>query len=512
MFHSNEGGIPVKVCHSTTPQGEKHTDDDLTRQWNSIDWENVRSDVNRLQTRIAKATQERKWNLVKRLSYLLTHSHSAKLLAVRIVTQNKGKRTPGVDGELWTTAAVKMRAARSLTDRQYRAQPLRRIYIPKPGKTTKRPISIPTMYDRAMQALYAQALQPIAETTADPRSFGFRLFRCAQDASRYAFTCLMSQGSAPWVLEGDIKGCFDAIAHDWLRENIPMDRSVMTQFLKAGFIFETALYPTDKGTPQGGLISPLLANMTLDGMEKILVARLPKRNVHFIRYADDFLVTAPTKEVAEEARDILQEFLAERGLELSGEKTVITHIDDGFDFLGYNFRKYKGMLLVKPSRKSIKTISEKIATIVRKAQAWTQDRLILALNPVIRGWSNYHRHNAAKRAFGLLDRYVWAVTWKWGKHRHPNKGHKWIARRYWHREGNRNWVFRTEENTLQLFGDVTIRRHTIPRLNANPYLDRIYFLERRERMKRQTPGVQPNRSFFALPPDNRVVGRMSVLR
>ncbi len=193
MFHSNEGGIPVKVCHSTTPQGEKHTDDDLTRQWNSIDWENVRSDVNRLQTRIAKATQERKWNLVKRLSYLLTHSHSAKLLAVRIVTQNKGKRTPGVDGELWTTAAVKMRAARSLTDRQYRAQPLRRIYIPKPGKTTKRPISIPTMYDRAMQALYAQALQPIAETTADPRSFGFRLFRCAQDASRYAFTCLMSQ-------------------------------------------------------------------------------------------------------------------------------------------------------------------------------------------------------------------------------------------------------------------------------------------------------------------------------
>ena len=170
------------------------------------------------------------------------------------------------------------------------------------------------------------------------------------------------------------------------------------------------------------------------------------------------------------------------------------------------------MLLVKPSRKSIKTISEKIATIVRKAQAWTQDRLILALNPVIRGWSNYHRHNAAKRAFGLLDRYVWAVTWKWGKHRHPNKGHKWIARRYWHREGNRNWVFRTEENTLQLFGDVTIRRHTIPRLNANPYLDRIYFLERRERMKRQTPGVQPNRSFFALPPENRVVGRMSVLR
>ncbi len=234
--------------------------------------------------------------------------------------------------------------------------------------------------------------------------------------------------------------------------------------------------------------------------------------MHFIRYADDFLVTAPTKEIAEEARDVLREFLAERGLELSGEKTVITHIDDGFDFLGYNFRKYEGTLLVKPSRKSVKAISEKIKAIVKKARAWTQDRLIMALNPVIRGWSNYHRHNVAKGTFGFLDRYVWAVTWKWGKHRHPNKGHKWIARRYWHPEGNRNWVFRTEENTLLLFEDITIRRHTIPRLTANPYLDRNYFLDRRERMKRQTPWIQTKLSFFALPPENRVVECMSVLR
>jgi len=176
------------------------------------------------QTRIAKATQERKWNLVKRLSYLLTHSHSAKLLAVRIVTRNKGRRTPGVDGELWTSASEKMRAVLSLTDHQYRAQPLRRIYIPKPGKTTKRPISIPTMYDRAMQALYALALQPIAETTADTRSFGFRLYRCAQDASRYAYTCLRGKSSNSWILEGDIKGCFDNIAHEWLREHVPVLR------------------------------------------------------------------------------------------------------------------------------------------------------------------------------------------------------------------------------------------------------------------------------------------------
>lgn len=495
----------MEVCHSTTPNGEKHTDEELTRQWNSIDWDNVRLDVNRLQTRIAKATLEGKWNLVNRLSYLLTHSFSAKLLAVRIVTQNKGKRTPGVDGVLWTSATDKIRAALSLTDHQYRAQPLRRIYIPKPGKTTKRPISIPTLYDRARQALYALVLQPVAETTADTRSFGFRLFRGAQDASRYAFMCLRGKSSNQWMREGDIKGCFDNIAHEWLREHIPMDRSVLNQVLKAGYVFETVLYPTDNGTPQGGIISPLLANMTLDGMETLLAARFPKGKVYFIRSADDFLVTTPTQEIAEEARGIIQEFLAERGLELSMEKTMITHIDDGYDFLGYNFRKYNRKLLIKPSRKSIKAIREKIKATVKKARAGTQDCLIKALNPVIRGWSNYHRHNAASKTFGKRDAYVWAVTWKWGRHRHPDKGRGWRARRYWHSEGRRNWVFRTEENTLRLFTDTTYQVHTIPRLKANPYLDRNYFLDRRERMMRKTPRVQTRLSFFALPPEKKRV-------
>ena len=502
----------MQVCHSTTPNGEKHTDKELARQWNSIDWGKVSSDVNRLQTRIAKATQKGQWNLVKRLSYLLTHSHSAKLLAVRIVTRNKGRRTPGVDGELWTSASDKMRAGLSLTDRRYRAQPLRRIYIPKPGKTTKRPISIPTMYDRAMQALYALALQPTAETTADTRSFGFRLYRCTQDASRYAYMCLRGKRSNPWILEGDIKGCFDNIAHEWLREHVPMDRSILNQFLRAGYIYEEVLYPTDRGTPQGGIISPILANMTLDGMERILARRFPKGNVYFIRYADDFLVTTPTKERAEEARETIREFLAERGLELSEEKTVITHIDDGFDFLGYNFRKYNGRLLIKPSQKSIKTITEKIKGIAKKAQAWTQYCLIKALNPVIRGWTNYHRHNAASDTFGKLDAYVWTVTWEWGRRRHPNKGRKWVAQRYWHAEGNRNWVFQTKENTLLLFSDAGYRGHTIPRLDANPYLDRKYFIDRRERTVRKTPWVQTKLTVFALPPEKRVVECASRMR
>ncbi|UUX93011.1 group II intron reverse transcriptase/maturase [Methanoplanus endosymbiosus] len=495
-------GKLMKVCHSTTHNCEKHTDRDLARQWNSIDWDKTRDTVNRLQIRIAKATKEENWNLVKRLSYLLTHSRSAKLVAVRIVTQNRGKRTPGIDGEIWNSASAKMQAVLSLTDKNYCAKPLRRIYIPKPGKNTKRPISIPSMYDRAMQALYGLALQPIAETTADPRSFGFRLFRSAQDASEYAFTCLGRKTSSTWILEGDIRGCFDNINHEWLKEHIPMDQSILKQFLKSGFVFDNSLFPTDKGTPQGGIVSPILANMTLDGIEHILDEQFQNMKVHFIRYADDFLVTAPTEEIAKEAKEIIKEFLAIRGLELSEEKTLITHINNGFDFLGYNFRKYKGKLLIKPSEKSIKSITDKIRTKVKKARAWSQEELIKVLNPTIRGWVNYHRHNAAKETFQKLDHYLWTVTWKWGKRRHTNKGRKWVASKYWHVEGKRKWVFKTEENTLIQFSEAPIRRHSYPKLNANPYLDRKYFLKRKDRMRRQTPWFQTKLSYFALSPVN----------
>ena len=486
----------MKVQHSTTPRSEKRTDRKLARQWNSIDWIAIKFRVNRLQTRIAKATQNKNWNLVKRLMYLLTHSYSTKLLAVRIVTQNHGKRTDGVDGKLCTTASDKMQAALSLTDKHYHAHPLRRIYIPKPGKSTKRPLSIPTMSDRAMQTLYALALQPVAETTADTRSFGFRLFKCAQDASIYAFRCLWQDTSSPWILEGDIKGCFDNISHSWLKNNIPIDRSILSQFLKSGFIFDDTFYHTDKGAPQGSPISPLLANMTLDGIEKLLKERFPKMKVYFIRYSDDFLVITPSKEIADEVREIIHDFLAIRGLELSPEKTVITHIDDGFDFLGWNFRKYKGKLLIKPSQKSIKSITQNLKTIVNKAKSWTQSELIKTLNPVIRGWANYHRHIVAKDTFSKLDSYLWEITWRWGKRRHPNKGHKWVANKYWTSEGTRNWIFKTKESELLKFSDAQIRRHSLLKLDANPYLNRNYFLKRKDRIKKHTPWIQTRLPFF----------------
>ena len=292
---------------------------------------------------------------MKRLQYLLTHSYYAKVLAVRKVTTNKGKKTPGVDGELWSTPVSKMRGVLTLTDKGYKAKPLRRVFIEKKGKKAKRPLGIPCMYDRAMQALYALALDPVSETTADTKSFGFRKGRCAQDACEYIFTALSRSFSPQWVLEGDIKGCFDHISHDWLIEHIPMDKSVLKQFLKAGFIFERELFPTDEGTPQGGVISPILANMALDGMQKVLSDRfhtnrlgkvdLRFKNAHkvsLVRYADDFIVTAATKEIAEEAKEIIRDFLQTRGLELSEENMVITHIDDGFDMLGWTFRKFMG--------------------------------------------------------------------------------------------------------------------------------------------------------------------------
>ena len=465
----------------------------LSLQWKSIDWRKAEKEVNRLQVRIVKATQNEDWNTVKRLQYLLTHSFYAKALAVRRVTTNKGKRTAGVDKQLWNTPAEKMRAVLSLTDKGYKAKPLRRVYIEKKGKKAKRPLGIPTMYDRAMQALYALALEPVAETTADTKSFGFRKERSAQDACEYIFTALSRKFSPEWVLEGDIKGCFDNISHEWLLENIPMDKSVLKQFLKAGFIFKGELFPTEDGTPQGGVISPMLANMTLDGMQKALSDRFDmslkgkysafvhnKYQVNLVRYADDFIVTASTKEIAEEAKEVIKTFLKTRGLELSEEKTLITNINDGFDMLGWTFRKFNGKLIVKPSKKSIQAIKDKLSeTILKRGKAWTQDVMIMKLNQQIRGWTNYHQHVVASEAFAHLDYVLYELLWQWAKRRHPHKGSWWVSTKYWHRKGTRNWVFCTEDKELIRVDHTSVVRHIKVRENANPFLDTEYFNERK---------------------------------
>lgn len=465
----------------------------LEAQWKSIDWKKAEAEVNRLQARIAKATQEEKWNTVKRLQYLLTHSYYAKALAVRKVTTNKGKNTSGVDKELWGTPASKMRGVLTLTDRGYKAKPLRRVYIEKKGKKAKRPLGIPCMYDRAMQALYALALDPVSETMADTKSFGFRKGRCAQDACEYIFTALSRKTSPEWVLEGDIRGCFDHISHEWLVENIPMDKSVLKQFLKAGFVFRDELFPTEEGTPQGGVISPILANMALDGMQKVLSDRfhtnqLGKVDIRFknahkvnlVRYADDFIVTAATKEIAEEAKELIRDFLKTRGLELSEEKTLITNINDGFDMLGWTFRKFKGKLIVKPSKKALNAFKASLSkTILMRGKAWKQEVLIEKLNQQIRGWANYHQSVCASEAFAHIDYILYELLWRWAKRRHPHKGRWWVSTNYWHCKGNRNWVFSTENKELLRVDHIPIVRHTKVRMDANPYFDTQYFIDRR---------------------------------
>jgi len=459
--------------------------------WHTLDWEQAHRTVRRLQARIVKATQEGRWGKVKALQHLLTHSFSAKVLAVKRVTENQGKRTPGVDGELWDTPHKKAKAVQALRQRGYRPQPLRRCYIDKENGR-KRPLGIPTMLDRAMQALYLQALDPVAETTADPNSYGFRPERSTADAIEQCFNVLARQVSATWILEGDIRGCFDHISHDWLEAHIPIDKGILRQWLKAGYLEEGLFHPTEEGTPQGGIISPVLANLTLDGLEELLQARYGQRppggaafKVHFCRYADDWIITGNSKALLEnEVEPLVIQFLQERGLELSPEKTRLTHIEDGFDFLGQNVRKYNSKLLIKPSRKSVKRFLAKVRKLIHANRQAPAGQVIAMLNPVIRGWSQYHRHVVSKAIFSQVDHTIFQILWRWAVRRHPNKGKRWIKRKYFKSVGNRNWVFHGSYNgkewSLSRTAEVSIQRHVKVRSAANPYDPawEVYFEQR----------------------------------
>lgn len=407
--------------------------------------------VRRLQKRIVKAVQQRRWRKVQALQYLLTRSHSAKLLAVLRVTENRGKNTPGVDGITWTTPAQKREAVGTLRQRGYRPQPLRRVHIPKKnGKL--RPLGIPTMRDRAMQALYLQALEPVAETVADPHSYGFRPARSCADALEQCHNLLTRKGAPEWVLEGDIQACFDRINHPWLLDHLPLEKSILRKWLKAGYLEHGDWFPTEAGTPQGGIISPLLANLALDGLQARLAEAFPRlrsrrlgrgsSKVNLVRYADDFVITGRSREQLEqEVRPLVERFLAERGLVLSPEKTVITHVDDGFDFLGQNVRRYGKKVLTKPSARAVKTFYAGLRETVRKRLHLHPARLIQILNPKIKGWTNYHRHASSKATFQRLDHLIFRLLWQWARRRHPKKNRHWLASRYFTTVGGDHWVF-----------------------------------------------------------------------
>lgn len=455
--------------------------------WKSIDWSAAEKRVRSLQLRIAKAIREGRKSKAKALQWMLTHSMAAKALAVRRVTQNKGAKTPGVDNVRWKSNIQKLQAAKSLVRKGYKALPLRRLYIKKKnGKL--RPLGIPTMKDRAMQALYLFALEPIAETLADRGSYGFRKHRSCHDALERCYIHLSRKDSATWVLEGDIKGCFDNISHQWLMQNTLLDKAILQQWLKAGFMDNKRLFPTDMGTPQGGIISPTLANITLDGLEKEIdkafdIVIRPdgcrKNNVHklhLIRYADDFIVTASSKEVlVEQVKPLIENFLLARGLQLSQGKTHITHISEGFNFLGQNVRLYsKNKLLLRPTKESIQSIKEKLKAIIVRHRGSNAAQLIYHLNPVITGWANYHRHACSKKAFYLLDRILFRNLWNWMRRSHNNLGYRKIVSMYFKTIENRRWVFYGKFKDglhihLRYFGYVKIRRHQLIRGAAHPY-------------------------------------------
>lgn len=485
----------------------------IPNTWRTINWEQCEKEVRKLQVRIVEALKQNRIGKVKSLQRILINSFSAKALAVKQVTSNKGGSTAGVDKVTWLTDTERYKAISSLKTRGYKPKPLRRVFIPKKnGKM--RPLGIPTIKDRAMQALFLMALEPVAETLADGNSYGFRKYRSCADAIDQIYKCLHNKWSAEWVLEGDIKGCFDHISHEWLQRNVIMDTEMLRKWLKAGVIEKNVFHITDEGTPQGGIISPTLANITLDGMEE-LVARHSLRfengtcrtknggrlfnKVNLIRYADDFIVTGRTKEVLEEIKAELIVFLKERGLELSEEKTLITHITDGFDFLGFNIRKYRNnLLIIIPSKKGQKKFAEATHEVIYGMRSSKQINVIGKLNPKIKGWANYYRYVSSKEVFSKLDHTIFLQLKRWAIRRHPNKSTLWIINKYWHHEGNRKWIFGVKgkdkkgKDTLFRLNNLSrtpILRHTKIKSEANPFDPQYdaYFRQRRAIKRRTRP-------------------------
>jgi RNA-directed DNA polymerase len=466
--------------------------------WHAIDWHKAWRIVRRLQVRIVKAARAGKWHKVRALQRLLTRSLSGRALAIKRVTENQGKRTSGVDGEVWSTPKQKASGIERLKQRPYKAKPLMRKYIPKSDGKRMRALGIPCMIDRAHQALYLLALDPLAETTADPGyplgAYGFRRERSPADAIGQIFLNLRQTNSAQWILEGDIRACFDELSHEWLETHIPIDKRSLRQWLKAGYIEKNAFHHTEEGSPQGGCISPVLANMALDGLESLLKERFlgkSDQKIHLVRFADDFVVTAASREILEaEVVPCIQSFLQERGLTLSPEKTTITHIEDGFDFLGQNIRKYKEKLLIKPSAKSQRAILQKVRTIIKtEGQYLSAYGLIMKLNPVIRGWANYHRHVVSKRVFSRIDHQIHWMLWRWAKRKHKQKYTGWIRQKYFDEKSIQRNLFHThvvnEEGVkvpIRLFeaASLPIRRHIKVRAKANPYdpANELYFEQR----------------------------------
>lgn len=468
-----------------------------TLEWKDIDWKTAEKNVFKLQKRIYNASKSGNVRLARKLQKFLVKSYSARLIAVRIVTQdNKGKNTAGVDGKKYLRPPERLKLAQKLK-LSHKSAPTKRVWIPKPGRKEQRPLGIPTIEERAKQALLKQALEPEWEAKFEPNSYGFRPGRSTDDAISAIRKCI--QLKPKFVLDADISQCFDKIDHNKLLEKIdtfPNFRRQIKAWLKSGVINDGFLEKTKTGTPQGGVISPLLANIALHGMEQILEKHFSGRKdgsirnyekiygervsvPRLIRYADDFVIINEKLAVVEECTEIIKTWLGDFGLELKPSKTRTVHTlewhngqEPGFNFLGCNIRQYKEgkhtskkiksrfgeklkpySTIVKPSKESIKNHYDKIAAIIHKHRANSQEVLIKELTPIIRGWCNYYTYHNSKEAFNKLDYLIYKRLWRWACRRsRMKKTAGWIADRYWLTIGKTRWNFayKSKEGIIKL--------------------------------------------------------------
>jgi RNA-directed DNA polymerase len=458
-------------------------------EWKTIPWKRVEAAVFKLQKRIYRASLQNDRKKVHRLQRLLMKSRSGRLLAVRRVTQdNQGKKTAGIDGVKSLNPKQRLNLSKNLKA-EGRASPVRRVEIPKPGSTEKRPLGIPTMRDRATQALAKQALEPEWEAKFEPNSYGFRPGRSCHDAIMAIFGAISTQSKS--CLDADIAKCFDRIAHEPLLEKMqtsPTLRLQIKAWLKAGVMDHGELFPTETGSPQGGCISPLLANIALHGLETDVVKHFGPSRQGFnppimVRYADDFVVLHRDPTVIEQGQRFIAGWLQHMGLELKPSKTRITHTLDageqeaGFDFLGFNIRHYRagktrcakdnqGRLLgyqtnIKPSKASMQRHIDKLHETLHWHRGADQEYLIKILAPKIVGWCNYFATSMCSQAFAKLNHVLFIMLLAWANRRHPQKGHKWVAAKYWRIDDGGGWRFqpRGSDRRLPRHSDILRRRH-----------------------------------------------------
>jgi RNA-directed DNA polymerase len=434
----------------------EQTNERILKSWADIDWATTEGHVRRLQGRIFRAAAAGQHAKAKNLQKLLVRSYFAKTLAIRQVTQqNMGKNTAGIDGVVCNTPQARLDLLNTgLHLKGYRPQPVRRVYIPK-SNGKPRPLGIPTIRDRVMQAIVKMALEPEWESRFEVNSYGFRPGRCTMDAVAAIHHTLAGKGTSEWILDADISGCFDNIDHESLLARLPVFTTTLRRWLKAGVVELGRLAETDTGTPQGGIASPLLANVALDGMERLFGAvnskgtqlspalkRGRNKGIGLVRYADDFVVTAPSRGVLEDyVRPALDDFLAKRGLKLSEAKTKIVHVDEGFNFLGFTIRRFGRQTFTKPQKEKVLLHLQEIRDFLVRNRTTPTSIVIDGLNPVIRGWAAYYRYGASKATLDYADHRLWQMLWRWSVRRHRNKSRKWVKARYFTRVGKRDWVF-----------------------------------------------------------------------